>query len=153
MKKDNKTILVQNRKANFNYEIIDTYMTGIVLYGDEVKSLKAHNGTISESYCYINEGECFITNMYIKGNPCAIRKDKDEMRLRKLLLNKKEIVYLKEKIDKNGMTLIPLKVINHKGFVKLIIGLCKGKKLYDKRNSIKERDIQKEIDRNLKIII
>lgn len=150
MKKETTNILVQNRKATFNYEIIDTYMTGIVLYGDEVKSIKSHNGTISESYCYINNGECFITNMYIKSNPSTFRKDNDETRLRKLLLNKKEITSLKEKLEKKGMALIPLKVINHHNLVKVILGLCKGKKLYDKRNDIKERDIRRDIDRELK---
>ena len=150
MKQENSNILIQNRKATFNYEVVDTYMAGIVLYGDEVKSLKAHNGTISEAYCYINNGECFITNMYIKGNPCVFRKDNDETRLRKLLLNKKEINNLKEKVEKNGMTIIPLKVITNKRLIKVILGLCKGKKLYDKRNSIKERDIQREIDREFK---
>lgn len=151
MKQHNSNILIQNRKANFNYEIIDTYTAGIVLYGDEVKSLKSSNGTISEAYCYINNEECFITNMYIKSNPCAFRNDKDETRLRKLLLNKKEIKYLKEKIEKNGMTIIPLKIITVRNLIKVIIGLCKGKKNYDKRNAIKERDIQRDINREFKL--
>lgn len=146
------TLIFSNRKAAFNFDVIKTYTAGIVLYGDETSSLKNKNGSISETFCYIDNGEIFIKNMYIKSKPGVVfREDTSERRDRKLLLNKKEIKQLKEEVEQQGMTIIPLKLIrNNKRLYKVIIGLCKGKKMYDKRNDLKEKDIERDIRSKLK---
>ena len=150
MKHKNKNMAIENRKAKFNYSILETYTAGIELFGSEVVSLRNNTASISESYCIINNGECFINNMYIK-NPKNIQFNKiEETRQRKLLLHKKEIIRLNEKINQTGITLIPLKVIIQRNLFKVVIGLAKGKKLYDKRETIKTRDIQRNIEKQLK---
>lgn len=143
-------VILENRKARFNYEILETFTAGIQLFGDEVVSLRSHSGSITEAYAYVSEGECFITNMYIKSPGNIMFRTIDETRTRKLLLNKKEIKYLQSKVEISGMTIVPLKLIKYKNLYKVILGLAKGKKNYDKRQTIKERDIKRDIDTKLK---
>lgn len=147
-----ETLIFSNRKAAFNFDVLKTYTAGIVLYGDEVSSLRTRNGGISETFCYIENGEMFIKNMYIKGKPGVVfRDDNSERRDRKLLLNKKEIEKLKEEVEQQGMTIIPLKLIrNNRQLYKVVIGLCKGKKMYDKRNDLKKKDIERDLQQRLK---
>ena len=143
-------IISENRKAKFNYFIEDTYTCGIQLFGDEVVSLRNRTCSISESFCIINNGECFINNMYIKSPNNIMFRTVDETRQRKLLLHKHEILKLNNKIEKAGYTIIPLKIIKVKNLYKVVIGLVKGKKLVDKRDTIKKRDIERELQKSIK---
>jgi SsrA-binding protein len=140
---------ILNKKAKFEYEILDKYSAGIVLSGTEIKSIRTSKASISESFCEFNEqGELFIINMtieeYVYGNHYN-HKPKAE---RKLLLNKRELRKLEKEVKNVGLTIIPLRLyINENGYAKLDIALAKGKKLYDKRNTIKDRDNKRNLDR------
>jgi SsrA-binding protein len=139
--------LVRNRKAYFEYTILDKHTAGIVLVGSEVKSIKSSKVSIEEAYCYITDGEIFIKGMNVtphkEGGP---HYNHEPLRDRKLLLKKKEIVKLAEIIYQKGLTIIPLEIIlSDYGFIKLVIGVAKGKNLYDKKNSIKLRDLDREL--------
>lgn len=142
-------INIRNKKARFEYEILDTYVAGIQLTGTEIKSIRASKARISESFCEFNDaGELFVINMYIEeyinGNVYN-HKPKSE---RRLLLNKRELKKLQKEIQNVGLTIIPLKLfLTDKGWAKLNIALCKGKKLHDKRESIKDRDNKRNLDR------
>jgi SsrA-binding protein len=138
-----------NRKARFNYNILEEYKAGIVLVGSEVKSIKSNNTSIEGSYCYFKEGELFIKNMYVKPYESS-RDDIDPRRDRKLLLKKKEIRKLEIMVNEKGLTIIPL-VLKNEGRVKVIIGVGRGKKLYDKKETIKERDIKKQLNKDYEI--
>ncbi|MBJ6367213.1 SsrA-binding protein SmpB [Snuella sedimenti] len=148
-----KTINIQNKKARFLYEILDKYTAGIVLTGTEIKSIRNSKASIAESFCEFNDrGELFVINMtieeYLYGNYYN-HKPKAE---RKLLLNKKELKKLQKEVQNTGITIIPLRLfINEKGYAKLDIALAKGKKLYDKRETIKDRDNKRNLDRIKKI--
>ena len=136
--------IAKNPVARHNYEIIDTLETGIVLSGTEIKSIRNGSCNIKDSYVRIKDNECYIINMFIaKYNEASIFNH-DEYHERKLLLHKREIYKLKEKINQNGYTLIPLKVYLKNNRAKVLVGVCKGKKLYDKRESIKKRDLERE---------
>lgn len=143
------TVNIKNKKAKFEYEILDKYTAGIVLTGTEIKSIRNSKASISESFCEFNEkGELFIINMtieeYLYGNYYN-HKPKAE---RKLLLNKRELRKLEKEVKNVGLTIVPLRLfINEKGFAKLDIALAKGKKLFDKRNTIKDRDNKRNLDR------
>jgi SsrA-binding protein len=139
-----------NRQARFNYFIEDEIEAGIVLTGTEIKSIREGKANLKDSYAIIKNDEIFLLNMHISEYENGNINNHQETRTRKLLLHKKEILKLKNKIDLNGYTLIPLKAYFSKNKVKILIGLAKGKKNYDKRDTIKERDIKREIDRNLK---
>lgn len=141
---------VINRKANYDYEIIDTYEAGVVLTGTEIKSIRLGRITLKDSYAIIKNNEIFLLNVHISSYEQGNRFNHDELRTRKLLLHKKEIIKLKEKIDKEGFTIIPLKLYFVKGKVKILLGLAKGKKNYDKRESIKKKDIERQIATDLK---
>jgi len=134
-----------NRKARFNYNILDEYTSGIQLVGCEVKSIRLGHVSLEESYCYFKGNELFIKNMYIKPYEHSMNNS-DPIRDRKLLLKKSELNKLKSTISEKGLTIIPL-VLTVKNRVKLVIGVGKGKKLYDKRQAIKERDIKKQINK------
>lgn len=144
-----KTINIQNKKARFQYEILDKYTAGIVLTGTEIKSIRNSKASIAESFCEFNDrGELFVINMtieeYLYGNYYN-HKPKAE---RKLLLNKRELKKLQKEVQNTGLTIIPLRLfINEKGFAKLDIALAKGKKLYDKRETIKDRENKVRLDR------
>lgn len=141
---------VINRKANYDYEIIDTYEAGVVLTGTEIKSIRLGMITLKDSYAIIKNNEIFLLNVHISSYEQGNRFNHDELRTRKLLLHKKEIIKLKEKIDKEGFTIIPLKLYFVKGKVKILLGLAKGKKNYDKREAIKKKDIERQIVTDLK---
>lgn len=141
---------LENRKAYFNYEILEKLEAGLVLKGPEVKSLREGKGSIKEAFARIENGECFLHNFYIAPYPASFEKP-DPMRKKKLLLGRREIKRLGRKLEEKGLTLIPLAVyFNKRGLAKVEIALAKGKKLYDKREKIKERDIQRDMERRLK---
>lgn len=146
-------INILNKKAKFQYEILDKYTAGIVLTGTEIKSIRDSKASIAESFCEFNDrGELFVINMtiqeYVFGNYYN-HKPKAE---RKLLLNRRELKKLEKEINTSGLTIIPLRLfINEKGLAKLDIALAKGKKLYDKRETIKDRDNKRNLDRIKKI--
>lgn len=143
--------IAQNKKAKFEFHVLDKFVAGIQLFGTEIKSIRNGDVSIAESYCYINNGEVFLRNSYIKEYEFASHKTHDTRRERKLLLNKKEINKMRKAVEAKGVTIVPLKLfINNKGLAKLEIGIAKGKKLYDKRQSIKERDIKRDMDRDIK---
>ena len=141
-----------NRKAKFNYFIEEEIECGIELLGSEVKSIREGSCNIKDSYARVKRNEVFIINMFIKRYSHTSEEfSKDETRERRLLLHKKQILKLKEKTTKEGYTLIPLKVyFNDKNKAKVLLGICKGKKNYDKRETIKERDIKRKIEKDLK---
>ena len=144
-----KSINILNKKARFSYDLLDTYTAGIVLTGTEIKSIRASKASIAVSFCEFNDsGELFVINMtvqeYDHGNHFNHRPKAE----RKLLLNKKELRKLEKEVKNTGLTIIPTKIfINEKGFAKLKIALAKGKKLFDKRETIKERENKRNLDR------
>ena len=144
-----KKINIQNKKARFEYEIIDTYDAGIMLVGTEIKSIREGKATITESFCEFNDrGELFVINMYIDEYSHATYFNHQMRRERKLLLNKKELKKLHREVKNSGLTIVPLRLfLNDKGLAKLHISLCKGKKLHDKRNTLKDRDNKRDLDR------
>ncbi len=135
---------IKNKKAYFNYFIETEYEAGIVLKGTEIKSIRKGSANITDSYVRIKNNEAFIINMYIAKYEQGNQFNHDERRERKLLLNKKEILKLKSGVMQEGYNIIPLKLYIHKGKAKILIGLAKGKKLYDKREVIKARDLERE---------
>lgn len=141
---------INNRKAKHNYQIFDTLEAGIVLTGTEIKSLKDGKANIKDSYATIKNGEIFLLNMHISTYENGNIFNHEETRTRKLLLHKKEILKLKDKIKLEGYTLVPLKIYLKKGYAKVLIGIAKGKKNYDKREDIKKRDIERDLRARLK---
>ena len=141
---------ILNRKARFDYEIFDTYEAGIALTGTEIKSIRNGNANIKDCYAIIKNNEAYILNMYIKEYAEGNIFNHEETRTRKLLLHKKEIYKMRDAIDREGYTLIPLKLYFKGNKAKLEIGVARGKKTYDKRESIKERDIKRDIAKNFK---
>ena len=137
-------IEIKNKKAYFDYTVLDSIEAGISLVGTEIKSIRKGSVDLKDTFITIKNNEAFILNMYIAKYEEGNIFNHDERRTRKLLLHKKEIKKLKEKVSVEGLTLIPLKLYFKKNYVKVLVGLCKGKKLYDKRASIKERDLKRE---------
>ena len=137
-------IEIKNRKAYFDYFIEKEIECGIVLTGTEVKSIRRGSCNLKDTYARIKNGEVFLINMFISPYEEGNRYNVPERRERKLLLNKHEIVKLKSEVFKDGYSLIPLKLYFKGNNVKILLGLCKGKKLYDKRDTIKERDLKRE---------
>jgi SsrA-binding protein len=143
-----KTANIQNKKAKFDYEIIDTYSAGIVLTGTEIKSIRLGKAQIAESFCEFNNGELFAINTYIEEYAFGNQFNHKSRSERKLLLNKRELKKLERDVQTKGLTIIPLRLFtNEKGLAKLEIGLCRGKKTYDKRESLKESDTKRDIER------
>ena len=144
-----KKINIQNKKARFQYEVLDTYIAGIQLTGTEIKSIRESKARITESFCEFNEkGELFVINMFIEEYSFGSYYNHKSKSERKLLLNKKELKKLQKDVQNVGLTIIPLKLfVTDKGWAKLQIALCKGKKLYDKRQVLKDRDHKKSLDR------
>jgi len=142
---DSIKMIAENRKARFSYAIDDTLEVGIVLTGSEVKSLRGGKTTIAESYAHAKDGEIFLVNAYIPEYNEASRFNHEPKRTRKLLLHKREVAKLAAATQREGMTLIPLKMyFNAKGKAKLQLGIAKGKKLHDKRETEKQRDWQRD---------
>ncbi len=140
--------IVSNRRARFEYEILDSYEAGIVLKGSEVKSLRVGKANLQDSYALVKNGEVWLMNLHISQYEQANQFNHDPVRTRKLLLTKKEIGKLNSTSNEKGLTLVPLKLYFKKGIVKVELGVAKGKKLHDKRESIKERDVEREMRRN-----
>ena len=140
---------ILNKKARFEYEILDKYTAGIVLTGTEIKSIRNSKASIAESFCEFNEsGELFIINMTIEEYAWGTHYNHKPKASRKLLLNKRELKKLEKEVKNVGLTIVPLKLfINEKGYAKLEIALAKGKKLYDKRETMKDRDNKRQLDR------
>lgn len=134
---------ILNRKANYDYFISDTYECGIVLKGTEIKSIRMGKATLKDSYGIVKDNEIYILNMHISQYKEGNIFNHEEKRTRKLLLHKKEICKIRDKINIEGYTLIPLKLYIKNGKVKILMGIAKGKKNYDKKEAIKERDIDK----------
>lgn len=143
-------IEIKNKQALFNYTIGDTYEAGIVLTGTEIKSIRNGKAQLRDSYAVIKNGECLLLNMHISHYEKGNIFNHDENRTRKLLLHKKEIYKIKDKIDIKGYSLIPLKLYFKGNYAKILLGIGQGKKTYDKRESIKEKDINRDIKKALK---
>lgn len=143
-------VIATNKKAKFNYFLLDSTEVGIVLQGTEIKSVRANKVNIADAYCIIRNEEMFIVNLHIAKYDHGNIFNHDETRSRKLLLHKKQIIKMNNKVMQENLSIVPTKVYIEKGLCKLEIALAKGKKNYDKRQSIKERDDKRNIDRRLK---
>ncbi len=141
---------ILNRSARYNYEIEDTYEAGIVLTGTEIKSIRQGKANIKDSYAIIKKDEIYLLNAHISLYNEGNRFNHEEKRTRKLLLHKREILKLKNKLEIEGYTLIPLKIYFVRGKAKVEIGVAKGKKNYNKKEALKERDIKKEMEKSIK---
>jgi len=153
MKPENRkhTSIAQNRRAHFEYEILETFEAGIELSGTEVRSLRENNCQLTDCFALVRNGEVWLNNVHIapyeNGNICNVDPD----RKRKLLLHKKQIRYMEQQISQKGLTLVPLKMyFKENGLVKVELAIARGKKTYDKRATMAKRDSQREIDRALK---
>ena len=143
-------IEIKNKKASYDYFIEQEIECGIVLKGTEIKSIRNGQANIKDCYAIIKNNEVFLLNMYIAKYNDASIFNHDERRTRKLLLNKSEILKLRDKVEISGYTLVPIKLYFKGNKAKILLGVCKGKKNYDKRNSIKEQDVKREIEKSLK---
>lgn len=145
--------MIKNNKAYFNYEMIEDYVSGIVLIGSEVKSIRLNNVSFVDSYCVFISGELWLKNLHISEYKIQNRfiESYDEKRDRKLLLTKRELKKLEYKVKQNSLSIIPTKLyFDERGLIKVNISLCRGKKTYDKKESIKKKDIERDIKRELK---
>lgn len=149
--KPTNSLQIKNKRATFDYELLETFTAGIVLTGTEIKSIRLGKASLVDTYCLVERGELWIKNMYISEyfygtyNNHAVRRD------RKLLLNRKEIRKIENESKNTGFTVIPVRLfINERGFVKIVIALAKGKREYDKRHTLRERDDKREMDRAFK---
>lgn len=140
-------IEIKNKKANFDYFIEDTYECGIVLTGTEIKSIRKGSANLKDSYARVKNNEIFLTNMFISTYEEGNRFNHDERRERKLLLHKKEIYKIRDKVEKEGYSLVPVKLYLKDGKAKILLGVARGKKLYDKRQSLKEKDIKRDLEK------
>ena len=151
MGKDSVRLVANNKKADHDYFIIEKYEAGIALHGTEVKAIRMGQVSVKESYIRIEKGEALIYGMHISPYEKGNLFNRDPIRVRKLLLHRSEINKIVGKLQEQGFTLIPLTVYLKGNLVKLEIGLAKGKKLYDKRESIAKRDLQREAERDFKV--
>lgn len=145
--------MVKNNKAFFNYEMIEDYVSGIVLVGSEVKSIRLNNVSFVDSYCVFISGELWLKNLHVTEYkiPNRFIESYDEKRDRKLLLTKRELKKLESKVKQNSLSIIPTKLyFDERGLIKVNISLCRGKKTYDKKESIKKKDIERDIKRDIK---
>tara|TARA_B000000475_G_scaffold213265_2_gene175415 strand:- start:1327 stop:1785 length:459 start_codon:yes stop_codon:yes gene_type:complete len=147
----NQQIAASNRKAYHEYHILDKYEAGIELFGTEVKSLREAQANLKESYVIVRKNQAWISGMHINRYSNTGHEGHEPTRNRRLLLNKREIFKIKQNIEQKGLTVVPLKLyFNKNGWAKVEIGLAKGKKIFDKKNSIKERDIKRDMQRELR---
>lgn len=143
-----KEVNIQNKRARFDYAINETFTAGIVLTGTEIKSIRLGKASLTDTFCYVNNGEVWVKNMYIAEYFYGTYNNHTERRDRKLLLNRKEIRELERSGRETGFSIIPLKLfINDRGLAKLVIGIARGKKEYDKRQTIKEREDKRQLAR------
>lgn len=142
---------IKNKRASFDYEFVDTFTAGIVLTGTEIKSIRAGKASLVDTFCYVNNGEIWVKNMYVALYDQGSYNNHVERRERKLLLNKKEIRNLQDDTKAPGFTIVPVRIfINEKGLAKMVIALARGKKEYDKRQSLKEKEDKREMDSAMK---
>ena len=149
--KDNSHVVARNRKANHDFTIEDTIECGIVLTGTEIKSVRQSKVNLKDAFARIERGEVWLYQCHISPYEQGNRYNPDPMRRRKLLLKKREIAKLEKATERDGYTLVALKLYIKRGFAKVLIGTAKGKKRYDKRQSLKERDMKRDIQRALKV--
>ncbi len=149
-KENARRVVADNRRARHEYHVLDSIECGIELFGTEVKSIRNGQANLKDSHARIEDGEVFLYNSHISPYDHGNRFNHEPTRKRRLLLNKKEIQKLKSKIQEKGLTLIPLKLYFKTNWVKVELGLCKGKKLYDKREDIAKRDTQRQLERVIK---
>ena len=141
-------INIRNKKASFEYNFIDKYIAGIALMGSEIKSVRLGKVNLQDAYCTFQKGELYVKELHISPYSMAREINHEPKRERKLLLNRREINKLETKSKEKGLTIIPIRIfLNKRGLAKLEIALAKGKKLYDKREDIKEKDLKREMDR------
>lgn len=144
-------INIKNRRASFDYELLETYTAGIVLTGTEIKSIRLGKAGLADTFCYFNNGELWVKNMYVAEYFYGTYNNHQSRRDRKLLLTRKELTKLQRLAKESGFSIIPTRLfISEKGLAKLVIALAKGKKMYDKRESIKEREDRRQMDRAFK---
>jgi len=148
--KSGRKIIAQNKKARHDFFVEDSFEAGIELFGTEVKSIRAGRINFRDSYCYVDKGELFVTGFHISPYEKGNIFNKDPLRLKRLLMHKKEIIKMYYYVSKDGYTLVPLSVYFSRSRVKIEIGLCKGKKLYDKRDDMAERSLKRESERYAK---
>ena len=142
---------IKNKRASFDYELLDTYQAGIVLTGTEIKSIRLGKASLVDTFCFFNNGELWVKNMYIAEYFYGTYNNHQARRDRKLLLTKKELQKIQRLSKESGFSVIPTKIyIRDKGLAKIIIAVAKGKKVYDKRESIKEREDKRQMDRVFK---
>jgi len=143
-----KNVKIKNRKARFQYEILDKYTAGIVLKGTEIKAIREGKASIAESFCEFSNGELFVINMSVQEYSHAGNYSHDPRSARKLLLNRSELKKLEKEVSNTGLTIIPLLLFtNDRGLAKLEIALCRGKKQYDKRETIRQRESKRNLSR------
>lgn len=150
MAKENFKTIAQNKKAYHEYFVMENFETGIELFGTEVKSIRQGRVNLKDAWCTVEDGEIFVKGMHISPYEQGNIFNKDPMRVRKLLMHKREIMRLFGLVKQQGYSLIPLSLYFKGSRVKLQLGLCKGKKLYDKRDDMAKRDAQRDIERSLK---
>lgn len=151
MEKKQASINIKNKKASFDYEFVETYTAGIVLTGTEIKSIRMGKASLVDTYCYFTNGELWVKNMNISEYFYGSYNNHNARRDRKLLLQRKELRSLQQTEKTPGFTIVPVRLfINEKGLAKLVIALARGKKEYDKRQSIKEKEDRREMDRQFK---
>lgn len=151
MFKETKNTEIKNKRATFDYEILDTYTAGIVLYGTEIKSIRASKASLVDTFCIFIDGELWVKNMHIASYMMGSYNNHEVRRDRKLLLQRRELRKLQRGTLETGNTIVPLRLfINENGLAKMEIALCRGKKQYDKRETLKRNDDRREIDRIMK---
>ncbi|WEV44701.1 SsrA-binding protein SmpB [Streptococcaceae bacterium ESL0687] len=150
MPKGQGNVVAQNKKASHDYEIVETFEAGIVLTGTEIKSIRAARITLKDGFARVRNGEVWLSNVHISPYEQGNITNVDPVRSRKLLLHKKQIAKIAGELSTNGMTFVPLKVYLKDGFAKVLMGLARGKKNYDKRETIKRKEQNREIARQLK---
>lgn len=144
-------IKIKNRKVTFEYELIERFVAGIILLGTEIKSIRGGKVNLTESYCQFYQGELYVKNMHISEYDLGTCNNHEARRDRKLLLNRKELAKLEKKVKESGLTIVCVKLfVNDRGLAKLEIALARGKKTYDKRESLKQKDSKREMDRVMK---
>ncbi|WP_319499402.1 SsrA-binding protein SmpB [uncultured Draconibacterium sp.] len=149
--KPQQNISIKNRKASFNYELVERFVAGIKLVGTEIKSIRNGKVNLTDAYCTLIRGEMYVINLHIAEYELGTVNNHIAKRDRKLLLNKKEIEKLDKKVKESGLTIIPTKLfVNDRGLAKLEIALARGKKTYDKRETLKSKDAKRDIDRAMK---
>lgn len=151
MEHKQQNINIKNKRATFDYELLDTYTAGIVLTGTEIKSIRLGKASLVDTFCIIEKGELWVRNMYIAEYFYGTYNNHAARRDRKLLLNRKELKKIERGVKETGFTIVPTRLfINDRGLAKLVVAVAKGKKQYDKRQSLREKDDKRQMDRAMK---